>query len=584
MKSPSILFLLLLIILKPAIGQWNQLTTNSGYNNCIERISSSKIWAGTGSGIYESTDEGQTWHNTHITNHNVGSILHFNDTIIISYSLFITTTSGKWENYSMTSYNDGVNFSAPSLITNNNASGNAYLYKAHGTLIAASGNKYYISANYGNVWSAFVSPNTNTPRFLFARNNRVIYQDYGNNTGYSSLLMSDDGMNTWTTIDSSKMFVSFYFNDSILMYTATILDSVGGNPVIYNTTYRSTNSGNTWDSLFTGPLNLSLFFETFVDNDIYLFTNDFPTSYIYVSHDAGATWQQDSWGGPYVNGKVFLPTDEVLSNNGDYLMITSLNQVYHYFPSENSLYPSSTGMSGIWPKQIKIDHNRICTGGDQFEGISISDDAGSTWRRSPFPYQLVDMVVHGDTILWTSMNYYQYLIRSFNGGFTWDTLIIPSSTSSNLYIEEINGRVYNGPNPLQYSSDWGSTWTTLQASPANGPFAAHNDTLYITKSNGASYRYNETNDTWTALGGGWINGAGTIGQLSFLSNAIVNINRCGMRKSYDNGATWLTPALNGLYITNCYFLPRNIVEYKGLWLISMGPDGIYKSADGGENW
>ncbi len=185
------------------------------------------------------------------------------------------------------------------------------------------------------------------------------------------------------------------------------------------------------------------------------------------STDAGETWQRMV--SPQPGEAITFVTIE----NGRYLAVTQPLTL-------NGLQPGS-----LW----------------------ASDDEGESWQFVPTPRQVGPFVfVEGDTIMTQTFELFTTLMRSFDGGKTWDEVDRFFSIGNNIIRH--SGSLYMYEDLLLRSDDEGETWETVPTQGLNQQgtlqpeaLVSDGETLYIAKYPGFWYSVDD-GFNWTEQSAG----------------------------------------------------------------------------------
>jgi Secretion system C-terminal sorting domain len=241
------LYLLLVFFLFsfPLLAQNFWVATNgpsAGTVLCLAIGDNGYIYAGTdGSGVYRSTDSGNTW-----VAANSGMTLTHVSALVIDKSGNIY--AGTKDSGIFRSTDNGFNWSQiDSGLTNTQIL--ALIITNSGALLAGTnGGGIFKSTNNGNVWSN--NGNTDTT-YAFAKNPRANAFIYAG-TGSSIYRSTDDG-NSWTKLLTFANIT--YGNVTTMVITNNGYIYAGDN--YYFGVYRSTDNGNSWTQITTSPFTLS---------------------------------------------------------------------------------------------------------------------------------------------------------------------------------------------------------------------------------------------------------------------------------------------------------------------------------------
>lgn len=224
------------------------------------------IFAGTGNGVYKSTDYGVTWTQTSLNNRDVESLAIRENYLFAGtyvFGIYKSTDNGNtWIQTSLT------NNTVLTLLVKEN-----YIF---------AGTKYsgvYKSTDNGDTWVQ-TSPNYSYVNSLAVNGNNIFA---GASTG---VYISTNNGNTWLQTSLDNQFVW-----SLIVNQGNIFAGTD-----YGGVYISTNNGNTWEhASMTGKAVMSL---AESGNNIFAGTWTYG---VYLSKDNGETWIQKNQGFGNIN-------------------------------------------------------------------------------------------------------------------------------------------------------------------------------------------------------------------------------------------------------------------------------------------
>ncbi|MBN1633090.1 MAG: T9SS type A sorting domain-containing protein [Ignavibacteria bacterium] len=193
---------------------WTQTTMNNKDVYSLA-ISGNNIFAGTGNGVYMSTNDGQSWTQTTLNNQSIPSLAISGNNIFAGteyYGAYLSTNNG--QNWTQTSLKNGV---VSSIAINEN------------NIFAGTGNGVYLSTNNGQNWMQ--SGLNNKEIHSLAINGNNIFASIWESIVYFS---SDNGQN---------------WSQTALNYVTALFLTISGNNIFagtYEGVYLSTNNGQNW--------------------------------------------------------------------------------------------------------------------------------------------------------------------------------------------------------------------------------------------------------------------------------------------------------------------------------------------------
>jgi hypothetical protein len=226
---PVVLFACVVILLCPPLqAQWVQgFGAQVSQTNAIVALGST-LFAGTGSGVYSSTDGGLRWTNATLTSSYVNSLIVKGEILIVAV----------WEGK----------------------------------------NSVYLSTDHGSTW---VGINNGLPSNVYVQRLATDGEQIFAGTSAHGLFVTSDNGATWrqvsTTLTVSSV-IAFGFN------YATMFIATGGNDGVL----RSTDHGLTWSAVNNGLPEFGI--SSFVIHDSSLLALSFYHGMIYKSSNNGETW------------------------------------------------------------------------------------------------------------------------------------------------------------------------------------------------------------------------------------------------------------------------------------------------------
>lgn len=252
-----------IIVLNYSLAQWVQIGTGMGTDQIINAfyVNGNILYAGTYSGIYRSTNNGNSWTSTSINNKAVLSFAPSGNNLYagtnISGVLLSTDYGVSWN---QTGLNNQFVYS---VAVNNN-----YVYAGTG------GQGIFMSTNYGTNWTQTLVNNRDIRSFVIL-NNVVFAGCYG-----SGVYVSTDNGTTWALSNLSRPVYALGSKGNVVY--AGVFD-------LYNVSMRgvyfTTNNGTGWG--MTGLTEKSVRSFAFSGDNILAGTEDFG---VFNTTNNGVSW------------------------------------------------------------------------------------------------------------------------------------------------------------------------------------------------------------------------------------------------------------------------------------------------------
>ena len=483
--------------------------------NCFAENFSGDIFAGTSYGIFRSTDNGGSWIQTGFANAYVLSMaISFQD-------IFVGTDNGIYS-----SYDDGNTWTQIGL---ENSSVSSIVIKWWGEIFAGiyQGWIYegvYRSTDYGSTWIAVNNGLTNTDITALAinYNEDLLASTYG-----GGVFQSTDNGDNWIAINNGLTSMNIYFID---------IDA-SGNFFVETTTglFRSTDNGISWTNInsdFTYYLVNSLDFNYGV---IFAGTN----GGVFRSTDNGDTWAASNYGLTNIHIRSL-----VCNTSND--IFAGVNSLGVFRSTDNGDNWTKTSLPDVQVRSLAINLSGDIFAGTFGAGIYRSTDNGDTWvniGNGLFDYVgPIAINAMGDIFVGTDGG----VFYSSDNGESWSLTGLTDVRVASLAINDsgnIFAGAYYGPNyscGVFISTDNGNTWTQVN----NGLTNPHVRCLAI----------NQSGDIF----------AGTYGEVF---------------RSTDNGNNWVQTPLPW---ANVHALAINIVG--DIFAGTFQSGGAYRSTDNGNSW
>jgi len=552
-----ILFLIIntWLLIPDCFCQWQQVGPPGG---CIISLAScgSYVFAGSAfSGLFRSTDYGQTWMQTNFIYQCVSAVTvatsNLGDTTVIAGTSTTggTPTNGLWRStdkgstWAMTLSGPpgftifALAFSAP------------YIYASANS----SGNGLYISSDDGISW-AHSPQGPQYPANALAASGKNIFA-----AGDFGVWVSTNFGQTWahTLSINSTIFYSLAVSGNIVFAGASAVNS--------NSVYLSTDNGMTWNptSLANQYIN-ALAFGSPPDNNIYAGTEFHG---VFKSSDRGQTWVQTSlnYNGITVLTVLCLP-GRVLAGTYEWGVSQSTDNgvTWNQLPIYAQVVSSLAQSAGSGPASLKLWAGSL-------ESLYWSPDEGSTWSR----YPLFDGV-GADALLVLGQ---QRVLAANGAGVTisndnGETWFYHPMFGGRESLAAAGGWLYAGSldDVLGRSSDSGTTWSFDSQAP-EGCASIGADSSYVFTD---FLRSTDYGVTWQDFQGA--TGGATVIYPTGRNRVVYEAGRedGGVVRSTNNGVNWVQ--------TTLYKSVFALAAGNGYLFAGTDTFGVYISPDGGFTW
>ncbi len=487
-------------------AQWKQLNVGSPWQVWSVAVIGSSVFAGTGAGIYRSTNGGQSW-----TNVNNAFAECFAEK---GSEVFAGCNSGV-----LKSTDDGITWINPDPALTGGV-----------THIAA--NDFGIYASCGGMLRS-TDDGASWPMIGQLEFTGLVLDGGSLFATGSGVCKSTDGGNSWSTLTGTGSTDDL--TNCIAAYDSTILVGwVGG-------IIRSTDYGNTWSwPSMNYPMYSGTVFSIVMDSAYsYIGTE----SGVMLSTDRGVTWESVSSG---------LPANQVFSLvvAGTDLYATSyLNGVYTSTNNGTNWTYASNGIVGSDVNSISGDGTNVYAV-FKYDSICSSTDNGNTWDADTSlsgAGQINEVTVIGTNVYAVSSS---GIFVSSDSGKTWSTLnrsacaLVQSGTN----LVAASGQVY-------FSTNGGVNWSLANSNTSGVSCLAATGTDVFAAGEGWIYRSTDNGENWDVIDSNLTN----ISSLAASGSTVVAGRWIqpypltdsippppgGLFLSTDNGQTWST-YLNGL--------------------------------------
>lgn len=494
-------------------------------------------WWTTSTGVYKSTDGGQSWLPTTL-------VFNLDNTAIYEMQMsptdpnviFAATTNGLYR-----TTDGGLNWT----IARAGGHSSVRFQPGNGNVVYAAFNDYwgvsqvYKSTDGGTTWNAITTYTWNYNFIKLATTQQdpdrlLVSCDYAGNR---PLFQSSDAGATFSTLTDTP-------ENSIIAYSPNDVNTLYCGYVV---AYRSTDGGTTWDQI-TNWYNDGQHTEIHADFHYVGYSNN--ASHIYFCNDGGMyrlNETTDTWtdlsnglkigqfyrianagnndvfmiGGTQDNGgrKRLVSGEWVNANGGDgmevairpddfdtyyttYINGTGLQRTTDGGNTTTDIHANIPGTTnGQWVTPYELDPNNSDVIVAAYDNIFRSTDQGDTWdmigtNTIAAGEGFTDMEIAPSNSLVIYAAYQDVLFKTTNGGTTWTTSNLPGNApisrievhpddASKIWVSRGN---YSNNTKVTYSPDGGTTWTNYSTGLPNVPC---NVVIYEPNSPGRLYAGND---------------------------------------------------------------------------------------------
>lgn len=577
------IFLILLFILNTISivnAQWKH--TNGPYGSGSVKniaINGSKIYAGTGNGVYMSTDNGESWKLIGLYDYDILSIAICGNAIFAgAYGWGIYKSIDDGANW--TEVNTGIpGYIIPRTLTVNGSK----IYVGLGS----SG--VFLSTNYGVSWNPLNKGIEKTDvRTILIKNNNLFVGTYN-----SGVFLSIDNGNTWNAINSGLKNTQVYVltcNDTTIFagtsYGVYLSNNYGVswsevntclknsyvqamtvcNSIIYAGSFSegimiSKDNGASWIASNKGMTGQSITSfavsgnNVFAGCDIYVFTH----GGVFLSNNNGNSWK--------MKGVTNSNIRTIIVDNSNIFAGTLWSGMYfsnNYGASWNAI---NDGLKNTQINTLLKDGNNIFAGTEK--GVFLSSNNGTNWTEAKTGIENISvrsLAINGTTIFVGA--YYDGIFLSTNNGSTWTPANTGLTNKNVLSLVVNNKKIYAGTDGsgIYISTDNGKNWiqsnTGLPDYPQVRSITVINDKIFIALGNGV-YLSTDNCKSWKAVSNGL--SQNNIFSLAKYGTSIFAATYNGVYVSKDFGMNWVQ-ANNGLTNTNVYAIAvDSMYVYAGTW-------------------
>lgn len=545
--------------------QWLQ-TRGPGGGDVIDMIEKNgSILVATGSGVFRSTDNGETWIASNTGLPPQGGATEYlaattNNIYVTSFSgdLFRSADNGiSWTN---------VPVDVGSLFI-------LEMFASHDTLyFGLYGGGVVRSTNDGATFE-FINNGFPASAYVvaFAQVGEYLFAGLSGNGGTVGIYRTSVNAINWTQMNTG-FNATFSIGDITTKGTDLFVTTSGG-------LFRSTNLGNNWFEPLPGFTNFGAL--TVYHGDIYTGSGG---DGVFKSSNDGASWTTPNAGLKPLTIFSLLPTSTGLFIGFERGVARTTNDAASWEMKIRGL--TNTSVTSLYADGNRLYATTRTTNLGRSEGVFFTDDGGQNWNSLsagllPNPEAKV-IIKSGSNLILGTTNNGIFIKRPADAGF-----IKPPGLPFTVAVDALVsiGNVVlagtSGEGEMYRSIDYGETWTqsntgfiTSQVQQVYSLYA-HNGAIYAGAFN-ALYKSVDLGQTWTNIYAGIYPG-GSISGITSIGNDIyvVDDNNAGVYKSTNNGASWAN--INNTIGFNTIFT-YNGVMYGG------NDYGVYRSANNGITW
>jgi photosystem II stability/assembly factor-like uncharacterized protein len=249
--------------------------------------------------------------------------------------------------------------------------------------------------------------------------------------------------------------------------------------------YRSTNDGNTWDSLLTLPSGTTFTGGLITSSGtIFIATNN---AGMIRSTDNGVTWTSINTG--FTGGEARKPT---MSSSGVLFIGSPSSGIFRSTNNGDSWTQINSGLTNLNTASIGIDSaGNIFTGVKGTNGMFKSTDNGDTWTLTSLTTSMrfysLTVAPNGD--IYAGSRYDPNapnpngLYRSTDNGETWSHFGLAGQSINTSGVVFAGGTIYTATdtNGVYRSTDGGASWDSVNTGLSSRyilTFSLHNGYLY----------------------------------------------------------------------------------------------------------
>jgi titin len=567
------------------------------------------IFAGTsGPGIYKSTNGGQSWTRSGLTDTDVSSLAispnYATDTTVFagtSSDIYKSTDGGQsWTHSGLTG--TGV----PSLAISPNYAIDATVFA--GTYDAG----IYKSTDGGQSWTCSGLTGTDVPSLAISPNYAIDATVFAG-TYDAGIYKSTDGGQSWTQMNSGLATANKSISSLAISpnYATDSTIFAGVNDPYYSSTngmYKSTDEGQSWTQSGQYMHVYSLAVSPNYASDATIFVGTMVLG-VYKSTDGGQNWTYSGLTGTDVYSLAVSPnyaSDATVfaGTYGAYGLYRSTNRGQSWSQMNNGLTNSIVSSLATSPNYA----NDATVFAGTSLGVYKSTNGGQSWTQMNIG---VTTTISGASTLVISPNYvsdstifsgpfgigaYAGVYKSTNGGQSWtysgfqymyvrSLAISPNYTNDATVFAGFDTGVYKSTNAGQNWSQMNSGLTNTQVGSFSiSPNYANDSTIFVATSGGV-FKSTNGGQSWSQSGLGYSH----VFSLAISPNYAINATifagvYASVYKSTNGGQSWsqMNSGLTYVDVKSLAISPNYTND--ATILAGTDGDGIYRSTNGGQSW